>query len=80
MRMAFGRSPRGIDFEAIDQAPVFIIFALIAPDNSQQLHIQLLAHISRLLQDPIRRRKLLVARDRDEIYRLLTEEDEPKEE
>jgi PTS system nitrogen regulatory IIA component len=79
IQMAFGRSRHGIDFEAIDQSPVFLFFALIAPDNSQGLHIQLLAHISRLLQDPIRRRKLLAARDREEIYRLLTEEDEPQE-
>lgn len=76
---AFGRSPRGINFEAIDHEPVFLFFVLIAPENSQGLHLKLLARISRILQDPIRRRKLMVARDREEIFRLLTEDDEPEE-
>jgi len=76
---AFGRSPRGISFDAIDHEPVFLFFVLIAPENSQGLHLKLLARISRILQDPIRRRKLMVARDREEIFRLLTEDDEPEE-
>lgn len=79
IRIVFGRSPRGVDFDSIDQAPVFLFFCLIAPEQSQGLHLKLLARISRILQDPIRRRKLMVARDREELFRLLTEDDESPE-
>lgn len=37
-----------IDFDSIDRRPVDIILALIIPENSTVLHIQLLAGISRL--------------------------------
>lgn len=31
LRLAYGRSPRGVDFEAIDDAPVHNFFLIVAP-------------------------------------------------
>ena len=39
-----------IDFEAVDQAPVDIIFALLSPVDSGAEHLKTLARVSRFLR------------------------------
>ncbi|MBI1215238.1 MAG: transcriptional regulator [Alphaproteobacteria bacterium] len=42
-----------VDYDAIDNAPVDIIFMLLAPTDSKTTqHLKVLAHISRFLKDP----------------------------
>jgi len=41
-----------IDFEALDALPVDIILALIVPDNQADLHLRILAGVSRLCRKP----------------------------
>lgn len=41
-----------IDFEALDNRPVDIVMSIIAPENQTELHLQLLAGMSRLCRDP----------------------------
>lgn len=72
---AFGRSPEGVDFQAIDGKPSHIFFVLVAPENSVGLHLKALARISRLCKDPGFRERLLQARGAEEIYRVIAEED-----
>ena len=40
----------GIEFNAIDDQPVDLIFLLLAPDNNGSEHLQALASVSRLLR------------------------------
>ena len=75
IRLAFARSPRGIEFESSDGGAVFLLVALIAPEGSVNQHLNLLARLSRVLKDPLTRRKLQVARDPAEVLRLLCEEE-----
>jgi nitrogen PTS system EIIA component len=42
----FLRVPRGVDFDAPDNKPVDLIFALLVPENSTEEHLQVLASIA----------------------------------
>lgn len=46
------RLNRAIDFEALDKKPVDIVLALIIPKKNTEMHVRLLARISRLCRDP----------------------------
>jgi len=72
----FGRHPAGVDFESLDGKPSKIFFLLVAPDDSVGQHLKALARVSRLLKDGSFRDRLLAARDRGELLRLIGEEDE----
>ncbi len=72
---SFGRSPGGIDFDAMDSKPSYLFFLLLAPDNSAGDHLKALARISRLLKDPILKNTVQQAESAEEILRLLDEYD-----
>ena len=73
--VAFGISKTGIDFGAVDNAPVHIFVALIAPLDSSGDHLRALAQISRLLKDPDARDRLKSAGDGKQLLKILEEED-----
>ena len=62
-----------IDFEAIDSAPVDLVFALLTPADAGADHLKALAKISRLMRNASMCEKLRAANDRSQIYALLTE-------
>jgi PTS system nitrogen regulatory IIA component len=43
---AFIRTQKGVDFDAPDQEPVDLIFALLVPEESTEEHLQVLASIA----------------------------------
>lgn len=73
--VGFGRSRKGIDFEAIDGKPAHLFFLLMAPENSTGAHLRMLARISRLLKDTTFRERLMTAVDRRSLYIVIAEED-----
>jgi len=70
-----GRARDGIDFDSMDGKPTFLFFVMIAPENSTGSHLKALARISRVLKGDDFRRRLLEARDAQEMYELIAEED-----
>ncbi len=75
IRVFFGRSKDGIDFNAIDKHPVHLIFLIIAPENSAAAHLKLLACISRILKSIDLRERLLNASDPSSIFKIISEAD-----
>ena len=67
----FARMEKPIDFQAIDEQPVDLIFLLLAPENAGADHLKALARISRTLRDRAMCEKLRGSDDRDAIYALL---------
>jgi len=61
--LAVGISRQGIDFKAIDAAPVHIVALLATPSKHQKQHMELLAGLSRLLQQEEVRQQLVQAED-----------------
>jgi len=49
---ALGISKEGIEYEAVDQKPVHVIFLVLAKPDNPGPHVQCLAEIARLLQQP----------------------------
>lgn len=67
----FGRSRDGIDFEALDNAPVHFIILFIVPRKDYHLHLRTLAAIAKMFTNCEVRRRLATANTRDEILEIL---------
>lgn len=72
----FARSPGGVDFAALDGAPTHLFFVLLAPENAAADHLKALARISRLLKDAAFRSRLMEGQTREEIFKIIAEEDQ----
>jgi PTS system nitrogen regulatory IIA component len=62
-----------LDFDAIDEQPVDLIFLLLAPETAGADHLKALARVSRLLRDRAVCEKLRGANQPAALYALLTE-------
>jgi nitrogen PTS system EIIA component len=69
----FARLDTPVDFDAVDDQPVDLIFLLLAPETAGADHLKALARISRLLRDRSICEKLRGADQADAIYALLTD-------
>jgi PTS system nitrogen regulatory IIA component len=73
--LVFGRSSKGVDFNALDGRKVHIFFLLLAPEEAFGLHLKMLGRISRILKDPDVRMGLLDASDAMAIHGIIQEQD-----
>lgn len=71
-----GRSAAGIDFAALDRAPVYLIVILLSPADNPDGHLQAMENIFRQLQRDQFRRFLRQSETTDAIWDLLKEVDE----
>ena len=69
----FARLAEPVPFESVDNAPVDLVFLLLAPESAGADHLHALATVSRVLRDAALCAKLRSARDEMAVYRLLTE-------
>src|SRR6202048_3047960 len=67
---AFGRSTAGIEFDALDNAPVKFVVLFIVPKNQFQVHLRTLASIAKFLNDRSVRDSLADANARSEILSI----------
>jgi PTS system nitrogen regulatory IIA component len=76
LKLAFGRSLKGVEFESMDGKLSHLFFLLLAPINSAGLHLKALAKISRMLMSATFRENLMRATQGQDIYQLLAQKDE----
>lgn len=69
----FARLDKPIDFDAIDEQPVDLMFVLLAPESAGADHLKALARISRLLRNQAICEKLRGAESSVAILALLCE-------
>jgi len=69
----FARLEKPVQFDAIDEQPVDLIFLLLAPESAGADHLKALARVSRLLRDKTVCEKLRGTDSSDGLYLLLTE-------
>lgn len=69
----FARLESPIDFDAIDDQPVDLVFLLLAPEDAGADHLKALARISRLLRGTDALEKLRASKDSAALYAVLTE-------
>lgn len=70
---AFGRTTEGVDFGALDDHPVRLIFLIGAPKGQEpsRVYLNLMARLSFLMKDEANRKKLLSVESVSEVLRLL---------
>lgn len=74
--ISFGRSVKGVDFDAMDHLPSQLFFLVMAPENSAVDNLKLLGRIVTLLKDPSFKKRLMGGQTREELFQIITEEDE----
>ncbi|NLX20534.1 MAG: PTS sugar transporter subunit IIA [Phycisphaerae bacterium] len=73
---AIARSSTGVDFAALDRAPVYIVVLLLSPPDNPDQHLASMENIFRHLQRDTFRRFLRQASTKEEIVDLIKEADE----
>jgi PTS system nitrogen regulatory IIA component len=70
--------PDGVEFQAIDDAKVSILFGVIGPKRATGEHLKTLARVSRLLRSKDFRTRLVSAADAASAYELISAEEMEK--
>ncbi len=76
MVATIGRSSTGVDFAALDRAPVFTVVLLVSPKNDPDAHLAAMEQIFRHLQRDNFRRFLKQSDTKEAIIDLIHEADE----
>ncbi|ENN86316.1 Nitrogen regulatory protein [Rhizobium freirei PRF 81] len=70
----FARLEAPVDFEALDDQPVDLVFLLLAPEGAGADHLKALSRIARVLRDQDLVAKLRATESASAIYAFLNEE------
>jgi len=73
LSVLFGRSLKGIGFDAMDGRPTHLFFLLLAPVHAAAPYLAELAEISRFAKDPEHRNRLMLATSLEEILAVFKE-------
>ena len=68
---ALGRAPAGIDFEALDGQPVYLVILLLIPQGQFQKHLHTVSSIAKLMHRAELREALKQAPDAEGILQLI---------
>lgn len=60
----------GLEWNALDKAPVRVIFMIGGPDDRQTEYLQILSRLTSAIKDEELRKKLLKAQSADEVIKL----------
>ena len=69
----FAQLDHPVDFDAMDDQPVDLVFLLLAPEGAGADHLKALARVSRVLRNQAVCEKLRAAANSAALYALLTE-------
>lgn len=76
----FARSKKGIDFEALDGELTYLFFMICAEDNANEMHIETLAKLSKLLLKPNFIEKVKNVKTKEEVYEIIDSQSKEDEE
>ncbi len=66
----------GIDFDAIDKEPVYLMILLISPENTVGPHLRALSSVSRIMADSKVRGNLVGSQTPEEFIQILVDAEE----
>jgi fructose-specific phosphotransferase system IIA component len=69
--IAFGRSDKGIDFEAMDKKLVYLLFLIAAPEDAIGAHLNVMARLSFIMKSEENREKLMNVKSPGELLQIL---------
>ena len=68
---ALGISRIGIDYDALDGNPVYLLFMLVAPKEDTETHLRILKRLAELLENPEFSTDLQSQKDPQSAYRII---------
>jgi len=71
VRGVLGISRDGIDYDALDGEPVYLLFMLIAPDKDSEKHLRILQRLAELLGNPQFSQDLQTQKDQQSAYKII---------
>lgn len=71
------RLPKPVEFEAVDDQPVDLVFLLLAPANASAAHLKALAKVSRLFRDEDARKALRGAKSAEALFAIAVDPARP---
>jgi len=75
MIVTVGQIPEGIDYQSIDEKPVYLVFMIVGSERVPRVHLQLLATIVRACKNNVFIESLIAAKTPDQAYRIIAEHD-----
>jgi fructose-specific phosphotransferase system IIA component len=69
--IAFGRSAKGIEFDAIDHKPVYLFFLIAAPEDAIGAHLNVMARLSYMMKSEANRERLMTATSPGDVLALM---------
>lgn len=76
MYMVAATCSSGVDFDAIDKEPVYLMILLISPENTIGPHLRALSSVSRIMADAKVRTDLVSAETPEEFIQILEDAEE----
>jgi len=70
--VVFGKSKKGVDYNSMDGKPAYIFFLIAVPENSDDLHLKVLAELSRSLMHEEVRKMLEKASTPEDVVKSFT--------
>ncbi|MCP4409134.1 MAG: PTS IIA-like nitrogen regulatory protein PtsN [Gammaproteobacteria bacterium] len=61
---------QGVDYDALDQGPVDLLFALLVPEESTEVHLGLLSQLAEMFSDEKVLKELRTAQDSNTLLKL----------
>jgi PTS system fructose-specific IIC component/PTS system nitrogen regulatory IIA component len=71
LRGVLGISRKGVDYDALDGEPVYLIFMVLIPEKDTEKHLRLLKRIAELLENPQFYREMIDQRDSQGAYNVI---------
>ena len=68
---SFGRSKKGVNFDALDNQPVNLVMLFLVPQGQFQKHLHTLANIAKLLHNKEFRQALETSPDADAMVKII---------
>jgi len=71
MRGVLGISQKGIQYDALDGEPVYILFMIISPMEDSEKYLRLLKHLAELMENPQFQIELQTQKDPQSAYKII---------
>ena len=68
----------GADFDSLDGEPAYLFFLIAAPNEANELHLEVLSRLSTILMDPEFRKKLIQSPDITTFLKFIDEKEQEK--
>lgn len=69
--IAFSRSDKGVDFDAMDHKPAHLFFLIAAPEDAIGAHLNVMARLSYIMKSEENRNKMMAVTSPGELLQML---------